>query len=184
MQKDRIEQFIENNRAAFDREIPDLEVWANIDQQLEGKRIRKLRIYTIRRVAAALLVLAVAGAILRPYLITSPNVLAEQTTELDYFSPEQVEIFQFYTEEVDDKFQQLVNHEAAQNVLPDLEQIDETMEELKLELAEAPKGKEEQIIENLIKSYQTKLLILERVLERIQSRDSKLSKPERDEISI
>ncbi len=43
------------------------------------------------------------------------------------------------------------------------------MEELRLELEVAPRGAEEQIVTNLIRSYQIKVKILERVLERIGS---------------
>ena len=48
-------------------------------------------------------------------------------------------------------------------------QIDELLEELKTELDNAVKGSEEQIINAMINNYQTKLAILERVLQRIQS---------------
>ena len=70
-------------------------------------------------------------------------------------------------------------------VLADLEQLDLTMQELRQELLRAPKGQEEQIIENLIRSYQTKVQILERVLERVQStQQPNTLKPLDNEVSI
>ena len=51
------------------------------------------------------------------------------------------------------------------------------MDELRLELEVAPRGAEEQIVTNLIRSYQIKVKILERVLERIGS-DNPASQPE------
>jgi hypothetical protein len=58
------------------------------------------------------------------------------------------------------------------------------MLELREELLNAPEGKEEEIINNLIKTYQTKVSILERVLERVQSTNHKKVNHNENEISI
>jgi hypothetical protein len=58
------------------------------------------------------------------------------------------------------------------------------MEELRKELAAAPKGKEQIIIANLIRSYQAKIAILELVMQRAATIDSTYSKQQRHEISL
>ena len=56
--------------------------------------------------------------------------------------------------------------------------------ELRAELANAPAGSEERIINAMIYNYKAKLEILERVLEKIQSTNQGTLKTENDEISI
>jgi hypothetical protein len=53
-------------------------------------------------------------------------------------------------------------------VMEDLQQIDEVQKDLRRELQNAPKSSREEIIQTMIKNYQTKLDILERVLTRVQ----------------
>ena len=109
----------------------------------------------------------------------------ELASSIETANPEYAEMVQYYTDQVDNKYQQLVSLNAAVNVEEDLQQVDQVMEELKTELRDAPKGSEEQIIASLIMSYQTKVEILERVLEHIQTTTNRKSlKPEDDEISI
>jgi hypothetical protein len=52
-------------------------------------------------------------------------------------------------------------------VRADLEQLDKAMEELRLELANVPPGNREQVVRAMIENYQAKLIILKRVLERL-----------------
>ena len=183
MRKNTIENFIEKNRAEFDDAMPSLKVWAEIDKALESNKSKGLRLWHVVRVAAAVVLLLVSGALIGNYL--NYNSQASAMTELEELNPEYAEMVQYYTDQFNTKYQRLVSLNAAENVKEDLDQVDEVMEELKAELQVAPAGSEEQIIASLILSYQTKVEILERVLERIQqSTNRKSLKPEDDEISI
>jgi len=77
----------------------------------------------------------------------------------------------------------LVSYEQADVVRPDLQQLDEMFKELTQELENAPKGTEEAIINAMIKNYQAKVDILNRVLEKVEAVNAP-QKTTEDEISI
>lgn len=182
MERDNLEKFILENREAFDNAYPNLKVWAEIDKTLEQKSAKKVNLRRILSIAASVVVLLVAGGLVGSYL--SQPKAEDLQAMLENISPEYSEIEQHYSRQINQKYQQLVSNDNAGVVKDDFAQIDKVMQELKQELLDAPKGKEEQIIQNLIISYQTKIEILERVLERIQSTNQKPLKSEDDEISI
>ena len=97
--------------------------------------------------------------------------------------PEFSEISKYYQQEVQQKKAKLASYQVDQSLEHDLQQLDELTKELKMEFEEAPAGTEEQIINAMISNYQTKLEILERVLERVQSTNQKNANS-KDENSI
>lgn len=182
MHKDQLESFITDHREAFDDAVPALKVWADIDRQLEAPNRRRLRHWKMARMAAAVAVLLTIGGLLGSYMT---KVQAQDPTAiLEGVAPEYQEMAQYYQNEISRQVQ-LVNNsgQADPELFSDLEQIDAAMSELKQELLEAPRGKEQEIVENLIKTYQTKLAILQRVLERMNQNDNQPNSSE-DEISI
>lgn len=183
MYKDNLEKFINENREAFDTEMPSLKVWAEIDKQLEEQKPKqRFSVFSLARMAAAVVVLLVSGAVIGNYVMKQQQ--GEATVALEQISPEYAEMVQYYSQEFDTKYQQLVSLDAEETIADDLKQLDHVMEELQAELLEAPKGSEEQIVSSLIISYQTRVKILERVLERIHKNNRKSLNPEDDEISI
>lgn len=184
MQRDFLEQFISNNRAAFDDATPSLKIWAEIDKSLEAQRpqAKRVAMWPKARIAAAVVLLLTVGAVMGSYLTRVNDQEAVASAELA--SPELLEAEQYYNREVQRRYSQLANYQYDKSIDQDLAQIDQIMEELRADLAEVPKGKEEEIVSNLIKSYQTKIRILERVLNRTQSTHSKTSKSASDEVGI
>ncbi len=183
MHRDSLERWIEDHRESFDDAVPSLKVWAEIDQRVSARRTRRMTVWRGLRVAAAVVALLFTGALAGLYLAGGP----EPTVALEAFSPEYAEMARFYESQIDQRVQQLAAYQQGEVVLEDFEQLDATMAELRQELLSAPAGKEEQILENLIRSYQTKVEILERVLDRIQqpaAEDRQLLKPANNEISI
>jgi len=183
MQRDSLEKFVLENREAFDDAIPSLKVWGEIDRSVNRREARRITLRRSLRIAAGVLFLLFAGALAGHYLsgLEEENPVAV----LENVAPEYFEMAQYYEGEISSKEKQLAAYQQGETVLEDFAQLDEAMEELKEELLHAPKGQEEQIVENLIKNYQTKIQILERVLERIQSNTNQEQfKPADDEISI
>ncbi|MFK7932430.1 MAG: hypothetical protein AB8G22_02915 [Saprospiraceae bacterium] len=187
---DNLEQFIRSEREQFDRAIPDLQVWANIDAELnqqqeqkQQKRGKRILMWRAMRVAAAVLFLLVSGGVIGSY-ITQQNQ-QDPLAVLNEIAPEYMEMERYFQKEVSQKMKRLASYEKQEVVQPDLAQLDNVMEELKQELVNAPKGSEEQILNNLINSYQTKIAILERVLERVESAETPSeNKTKENEISI
>lgn len=181
--KDNLEQFIQANREAFDDARPSLKVWADIDRVLEQKQPKSFRIRRFLQSAAAVLVLLVAGALIGHQMSRGSQETTSAET-LARISPELAELEAHYNHKIDEKFARLANYPQQETVKADLAQIDETMEELRKEVLRAPAGMEEEIVTNLLRSYQLKVQILERVLERIQTNGENENNSKIDETSI
>lgn len=184
MAHDKLERFIRDNRPLFDDEVPNLKIWADIERQLPSKvkRPLKARILRMASIAAAVVLLLSTGAAIGIFWIGPQEV--PQLAEMEDIDPEVLQMEQFYQSQIQEKYQMLTTYQQDPIVKKDFEQLDQTMLELREELLHAPEGKEEEIINNLIKTYQTKVFILERVLERVQSTNHKTLNHNENEISI
>ena len=182
MQRDYLEQFIHDQRDAFDRSVPELQVWGEISQELDRRQSRRLAFWKIGRAAAAVVALLACGALLGAYFFGNQM---QQTASLERIAPEYAEAEAYYKDQIQEKYQQLAAYQRDNIVEKDLARLDKVMQELRQELLVAPKGKEEEIVEDLIQSYQAKVAILERVLDRLQEANPEMVKPaENEETSI
>jgi len=184
-----LEHYIAERRKAFDSATPSRRIWHRIDKTLHPEyHVHKLGFASavrVLRVAASVLLLLAAGAMAGIYFTQSQETKQNTVASLSDISPEYAEMVRYYNNEIDEKVRQVSLYGEDESVLQDLEAIDRMMAELEGELQNVPPGAEEQVISNLIKSYQTKVEILERVLSRIQqSKDSEKNNSEDDEISI
>ena len=183
---EQLEKFIQENRDAFDADVPPGGLWDRIDSQLDRQapvaRVRQLHLMPWLRRAAAALILLVSGIGIGYYINDADP--ATQLVSLTDISPEYAELETYYQSQVNLRMQQLVNYRQIDDVQPDLEQLDAVYQELQQELDNAPAGSEERIIQAMIDNYQAKLSILERVLERVQYTNPENANTERDEISI
>lgn len=185
----RLEQFFATNREAFDEANPSFRVWSSIDKTLHPQQQpRTGNVVSIRRilsVAALVLLLLTVGAMAGIYF-TQSQAQTNEVASLADISPEYAEMVRYYDAQINEKAKQVSLESKDKSILEDLKAVDKAMAELEAELQKAPKGAEEQIVANLVKSYQIKLDILERVLERIQSKqdNSKKQNKKDDEVSI
>ncbi len=166
MQRDYLEQFVLDNREAFDEAIPGLQVWGEITRELDRRRHRRFVLMRVMQIAAAAAILLASGALLGVYAF---GLNARQAVTIGDIAPHYAELEAYYQEQIQQKSSQLASYSYDTSVEKDLVRLDEAMQELREELALAPKGSEEQIIENLIESYEAKAAILERVLNRLQA---------------
>ncbi|MEM6699069.1 MAG: hypothetical protein AAF599_11775 [Bacteroidota bacterium] len=184
--KDHLEEFIEQNREAFDAENPSLKAWYQIEKSLDQEvRVgRRVQLWKATRIAAAVVLLLVTGGVIGSVLTkqnTSGNELAVE--QLEAIVPELSEMEFYYRQQLNPKLQQLASYEnVAPQVMQDLQENDFFIQELKQELLKAPKGTEEIVLNNIIKTYQIKLGILERVLEHLET--TKIQKSDNNETEI
>ncbi len=191
MKRDNLEQFITQHREEFDAEHPPLHLWAGIERRLEEQMpkvaapARVVPMFSISRlkfaagVAALLVIGFMAGLSIARQQQLSP------LAEIERVNPDFRDAERYYTGQIDQKLQQLASYDGNNDaVLQDLAQVDEIMAELKNELASAPVGAEEQIVSDLIRSYRTKVAILEKVLESIQTKDQYQPKTQQNETGI
>jgi acetyl-CoA carboxylase carboxyltransferase component len=177
---DKLEQFITQNRDTFDDAVPSLKVWAEIDKELDQQKGQARRVFLWRslRAAAAVVALLLIGGYGGMYY---QQQVASTEITLSDIAPEYAEMEEYYTTQVNLRMQQLADYRHTDAVEPDLQQLDEVLQELQQELKNAPVGGEEQVINAMINNYKTRLDILERVLEKIQSTNQNL-KTETDEV--
>jgi hypothetical protein len=164
---DNLEKFIQENRPGFDDRQPGEKVWQMVNHHLEQKQqkaARRISIWRYTRIAAASVLLIGTGVLIG---LNFQNKSSQEIAVYEQF-PEYSEAELFYKKEVKIKEAQLANYNYDPAIYEDLRQLDKIYEELKKELSEAPKSKQEQVINALITNYRTKISILERVLERIQ----------------
>lgn len=189
MKLDQLEQFVAEHRDEFDTDVPSLKAWRGIEKQLDSTQVHKTSTRFIGwrsiRIAAAVLALLVTGGLIGSFitqnqLASTPAVAA---IDINDIAPELEEMEAYYQSQVQEKVQILAAYEENDpSLLEDLEELDTWREELKADLIDAPEGSEEEIINDIIRSYQTKVEILEHVLSRIQAANNQNS--EENEISI
>ncbi len=177
---DNLEKFILENRESFDDAVPGLKVWANIDRQLDRRPSRRVVWMKRLSMAAAVALLLTAGGVMGFFLANSSNELKS----LADISPEHAEMERYFKSQVTNKMAQLASYRQDTYVKPDIQELDTLYEQLKIELQQAPEGAEEQIIQAMINNYQTKIDILEQVLEKVQTTIPTNLKTVENEVSL
>ena len=182
---DSLEKYIKNNREAFDSEMPDLKIWAAIDKELECKRPKLVRRFLFggwkMGIAASMLLLV---GCLAGLFFSGSSATDVSNPALANLSPEFKEAEQFYRNQYNDKRAQLASFSVEVSLQDDLKEFEEIISDMKLDLQNVPAGNRERIISAIIKNYQTKIEVLERVLSRLEDLESEHSKLKKDEISI
>jgi len=179
--QDNFEKFVKNNREDFDTAEPNVQIWANIEQQLnanvqkssplrivksEQKTVR-MRILRYASVAAIGLLLLTVGGVIGSYWTTNNGAMANNEMTLSDVSDEYAEVENFYAQQVNVKIGELKKYNYDESILKDIAELDTAFQELKQELGNAPEMTDEEIIHAMIENYQMKIEILERVLERM-----------------
>lgn len=177
---ENLEKFILEKRSEFDREVPPLKVWANIDRALDAKHTGRVVWMRYLKVAAAAAVLVAVSC----YIGFQAGAQSEVEKALSDFSPEHAEMERYFNEQINAKMAQLVSYQKDETVRTDLKELDAIYVELKAELKEAPVHGEQKVIEAMINNYQTKLDILEHVLEKVNTTEKTNLKTEENEVSI
>lgn len=162
---DRLEKFINQNRDQFDDKVPNLKVWADIEKRLDPPQAKRISIKRILSIAASVLILLSTGAFLGNYFTAKVNVPIANLDLEDY--PEYGKKEQVFQQEIKNKKAQLASFNYDIAVNDDLVDLDKTLADLRRELKDVPKGSEEQVLQAMLKNYETKVAILEIVLEKI-----------------
>lgn len=179
MKKDLLEKFIQENRADFDRNYPSSAVWDRIADELDKREYRhQPRIYTIMRLAAAIVLILAVGFVIGMYSF-SPDQEQQMMVNM---GPETYQRYQdinnYYTHQVSSKMHEVQNLKGgtlngdSASLGEDLQQLDAIFTELKQELMNNHEADEEKIIDAMIMNYQTKLEILERVADKLKKQPS------------
>lgn len=177
--KDQLEDFIKNNRSAFDIDEPSPMVWAGVERSFRRNKLKK--IIRFSGIAASVLILISAG-----YFMGLRNGNG-QINESLFANEVQYNDFQeaqnFYTKEIDNKMVEVKDLGVESDVQNDLTQLDEIYNDLKKEMLNAQYKDKELLINLMINNYRTKIEILERIIGK--TKNSPQSKTQNNEtISI
>ncbi|PHI18882.1 hypothetical protein CEQ90_15685 [Lewinellaceae bacterium SD302] len=169
--EDGLETFVRVNRPAFDRaDVPE-RTWKRIRKQLPGRVMRlipKERLNKYRAIAAAAVLLLISTL----FLGREMGIRAVQQQELaaiESVAPGFGEMEEYYQGEIDRTFRLVSQQNDDPLLKADLEAIDEAMIELRDDLSTVPKEERAEVIANLIESYQIKLAILQKILDKLPS---------------
>jgi hypothetical protein len=169
VQKTDLEGFIQQNRAAFDHETPDLRVWAEISNTLPKSKPVIVAVNWKRQLlrAAASVALLVVGLSSGIWYARSQH---DSGMDMADVSAEYAELEKHYERNITEQKEKLAMFTGSQSadVMQDLDQLDRIMEELRRDLANVPPGNRPQVVRAMIENYKAKTAILQRVLEHLE----------------
>jgi len=174
---DNLEQFIRDNRETFDTAVPSLKIWAELDKQLPPPQkkpvAKRISIRRFLSIAAAVTLLIGFGIGIGFSIAPNAN---DGVITLSDISPEYAEVEQYYATQVNSQLTKLASYQATTPAMQaDLAELDQWVEDLQKELSIVPKSKEEAVVNDIIDLYKTKVAILEKFVENIQSSNQKNS---------
>ena len=167
MKTDRLEDFIKENREAFDQFEPSEEVWENISKQKSKSRKISMVSYFLR--VAAVVTIAVVFTV----LITKTNLFNSQEATAQSEDPELRELIEaeaFYATQVNEKMDEIRKcydtfPEIKEEVETDLSELQEMYDVLKIDLKENISKKA--VIEAMIENNRYRLKMVDDVLDQI-----------------
>jgi hypothetical protein len=164
--KDPLENFIAKERELFDFKIPNEIIWIDIARQINPKSLAIVWYKTslFKGIAAGFILLIMGGYI--GFQIGNKNETPLWSIGLETKPFLDFEIVS--QKSIQKKLYQLKELNAEKSIYADLHQIDKSMEELKSELKNIPMGQEKIILEQLKLGYQTKIEILDKILQRLE----------------
>ncbi|GLR18584.1 hypothetical protein [Portibacter lacus] len=171
---DSLEDFIRNNRAELDVDEPSINLWQGIEDKIPSQKKRKL--WSSMAVAASVMVLVVAAYFMGVQHSGSDINKNLFANEQDF--QEFQETNDYYTTTIDYKMSQAKDAGIDSEVLNDLKQLDEVYNELKEEMLTSDHQNKEFLINLMIKNYKTKIDILERIINKKNSNELKITDDE------
>ena len=171
---DHLEDFIRNNRSELDIDEPSAHLWQGISGQIPNQR-RRLRWGTFG-IAASVLILVAAAYFMG--LQNSSNDLEKQMFANESEFREFQEASDYYTTTIDYKMSQAKEAGIEKDVLNDLKQLDDVYNELKQEMLTTEYEDKEILINLMIKNYKTKIGILERIINKKNNDELKITDDE------
>ena len=171
---DALENFIANNKSDFDSASVHPRVWNEIEKEFgrEKRKLRTARLFRISKIAAAACFLLITGTFIGSQFFNS-NAQNEARENISGQIPQYEEMDKYYQGRIDNKLIQLAGYNINnEEVNDDLKKLDEVFEELKGELMNSEHENNEALINAMLKNYETKISILEQVLQKVQSGQS------------
>ena len=190
MKTDKLEQFVIENREAFDDEEPGAKVWAGVEKQ--SRRTINIQWKRIGVRAAAVVVIFISSYYFHDFMqkrSSSREKMAsgENITEQDDMYRELQEAKYYYTSQVEEKRAEVFkiiddDTDLKNEIDSELLDLDKVLKELKRDLKDNVNN--EEVIAAMIQNYRLKLSILKDILNHLNSLDEKNREDETTSINI
>ena len=167
MKKDRLEEFVNANREAFDFREPSPELWDKISKKTRRPKVIPIQKYFFR-VAAVVAIAAISSVLVWQSGVLSSRQLANNV------DPEILELMEteaFYSHQVDKKLEEIkkcyfTDPEIKDEIETDLNELEDMYKVLKSDLDENISNKS--VIEAMIENNRFRLQLCDDVLEQIK----------------
>jgi hypothetical protein len=173
--KDKLEQFISDNKAEWDDEIPDRSVWKHIEMTLDHQDDKKQWWKKLMRAAAVVVTLLSVGIVTGIYIGSNRNKQFDVATQAKLKDLEKAE--HVYEQYVGVKLNEIKDNQSKSNVENELKQMDELYNQLRQEMKQANNANIDVIINAMLKNHQTKVDMLEYILQ-------KQNRPKNEDINV
>ncbi len=164
MKKDRLEEFILQNRAGFDNKTPDRSIWLSIENKLDKQKDHTLFQMRLFKIAAGIVLILGVGILigLNMQQWSQPQMNYATTPELLQLKDAEA----YYKMQVSLKFNEVRDTATKKNVSADLKQLDQIYQQLKEEMIRSDYSNSQLLIDAMIKNQKTKIEILESILNK------------------
>jgi hypothetical protein len=168
--KDRLEEFMSQNREAFDVHEPDPSLWLRINPEKDTIKLRKPLAWLRYAVAAAIIFACLSAGIFYISGVSSQpeKIYGELYNEI-------LETEAFYTSIVNQKYSELQAYfSSAPNLKKELDYDLNELDNIYLELKEDLKDNigNPEVVEAMIQQYRTKVEILEDLLNQLKEKEN------------
>jgi len=190
MSEDKLKQFIDDNRSAFELEGPSEGLWDSIDEKLKAKAkesgapvipaaqsSQKSR-WKVWAMAASLALIVGLGATLFLQNRSGQNtkLIAHEVSETDLaqFNEELAEIDNYYSVQVNKRVKSLEAYAPDEELMLELTELSNEYDTLRKEMGLG--FDDSQIVAAMIENYRLRLDLLEDLLEAMEQAEGKKSK--------
>ncbi len=168
MKRDRLEEFVNENRHEFDCMEPSDKLWDAISAKLEEQPQQKVRKLPWIRIAVAIAVIVSVPAIW--FAVNNAGNIQTASAPVDPEVQELMEAEAFYAQEVSGKLAEIekcykVYPELKTEIEGDLNELESMYRSLKSDLKENISNKE--VIEAMIENNRNRMKLVDDVLEQI-----------------
>jgi len=179
---DELEKLITGNKDQFNDHIPSPEIWDNIEKELavaESKRFSIVKFLSAGAAAVMLLLVGVWFGI--NFRVDDMDKAISNSSFADYKQTEQ-----YYAVQVKNYLTEIKELDAESNIEEELKQLDEVYQELREELLASGVKNQDIIINAMIKNYQIKIGMLERIVDKNKAKElnKEIKKYNNEKISI
>ena len=159
-EKDRLEEFIKENKASFDDLKAPSGIWDRIETRLEPEvAVRPVHhLWKWMAVAASGLLLIAVGYIFGMKTQSTPEIAGWD---------EYLEAEKYYEARIERKMDEIKKLPVSQEVINDIQVLDEVYAQLRKQLLEDPDADAELLLSAMIRHQQQKLEVMEKILDRV-----------------